>query len=158
MKRLLYILFPLLFAAVPHPVTAQNLYTNAPELVYPVLEEFVAENFYNGVSTFELLNRIDSIVVRQIPYPYTALHTRKGENHNIEIHPLLVKYPRRFERSLKHELGHVMGLPHIPTNEGTFWEFMSSEHWEEVADEYQDPQKWRKANQRYYKSLRYIPR
>lgn len=154
MKRLLCILFPLLLGGVPQAGWSQNLYTNEPDLVYPILEEFIAENFKNEVHSFEKINQVDSIVVENLPYPLYGKHIRLGRTHTIKVHRWLKNDLLRFERTLKHELGHVFGLEHIPVNEITCVEIMSSQHWEEVQHYYADPEVWKRINQNYYNSLK----
>ncbi len=151
MKKFLFLLLIFCFGTS----SSQNLYTNEPDLVYPILEEFIAENFKNQTRTFARINQIDSIVVVWLPYPLYGRHERIGNSHTIKIHRWLILQPRRFERTLKHELGHVFNLPHIPAtyeNEN-FLELMSDVHFEEVEHYYIDPKVWKKVNQHYYQSL-----
>jgi predicted Zn-dependent protease len=136
------------------PASGQNLYTNEPEVVYPILEQFIAENFQNQVRSFEFINRIDSINVVYLQYPLYGKHIRHGANHTITVHKWLLNSPKRFERTLKHELGHVFGLDHIPVNKMNCVEIMSSQHWEEVGHYYADPEIWKRINHNYYKSLK----
>lgn len=99
---------------------AQNMYTNAPEIVFPVLEEFVAENFQRKTASFEFINMIDSIVVRDIPLivdpPFVrkvfGRYNRSGNRIWIEIDSSLLNNPLKFAHTLQHELGHVFQLEH----------------------------------------------
>lgn len=161
MKRLLFILFIISFG----PAQSQNLYTNEPDLVYPILEEFIAENFKNESPTFYLINTIDSIVVKDIPlivedykikrvYGY---HYRTGIYSRIELDSSLLQYPAHFKKTLKHELGHVFGLKHIlteglPLDDPMYNEIMSETH----LMYYVDPKELERANYNYYKSLQKI--
>ena len=164
MKKILCILFPLLLGGVPQAGWSQNLYTNEPDLVYPILEEFIAENFKNEVHSFEKINQIDSIVITDLGYDVSGDFIRKvygsrsrnGNAHSIKIDSLLLKDHKRFERTLKHELGHVFNLPHLPPK--FFLEFMSEEHWLRVKTHYADPEVWKRINDNYYKSLKNTPK
>ena len=137
------------------PSNGQNLYTNEPDIVYPILEEFIAENFKNKINTFAKLNEIDSIQVVWLDYPLYGLHIKKGNHHTIKIHKWLLQDPRRFERTLKHELGHVFNLKHITSKKDSkdFLELMSDVHYEEVSHYYKDNVIWQQVNSNYYKSL-----
>ena len=155
MKKITYILLFL-----PLALSAQNLYTNAPERIYPVLEEFISENFHRQTPTFGKINSIDSIVVEDLGYhvedPFIkkiyGLRILRGNIHTIKVDSSLLQNKRRFERTLKHELGHVFGLPHI--NDRThFLEFMSATHLDLVNKYYADPEIWQRINDNYYKSL-----
>jgi predicted Zn-dependent protease len=151
MKKFLFLLLIFCFG----PSSSQNLYTNEPDLVYPILEEFIAENFKNQTRSFEKINQIDTIMVVWMNYPLYGSHQRIGKSHTIKIHRWLILQPKRFERTLKHELGHVFGLRHIKSSyeDEAFLEFMSDVHYEEVEFYYRDPETWNKINHNYYQSL-----
>lgn len=151
MKKFFFLLLLFCFGTS----TSQNLYTNEPDLVYPILEEFIAENFKNQTSTFHRINQIDSITVEWLDYPLYGMHKKSGNIHTIKIHRWLILQPKRFERTLKHELGHVFNQPHIKASyeNDAFLEFMSDVHYEEVAHYYCDPLIWKKINHNYYQSL-----
>ena len=148
-----------LFCTVSTAVS-QNLYTNEPDLVYPILEEFIAENFKNEVHSFERINQIDSIVVADLGYDVSedfirkiyGLRLRTNNVHTIKVDSVLLQDKKRFERTLKHELGHVFDLPHLP--EEFFLELMSREHWLKVKPHYADPEVWKRINSNYYQSIR----
>lgn len=146
----------LIFLLLTLNLSGQNLYTNEPGLVYPILEEFISENFRNQTPTLERINQIDSILVVNLPYPLYGTHTRTGSVHTIKIHKWLMTEPKRFERTLKHELGHVFNLPHIVplVKDKSFLEFMSAVHYEEVKYYYNDIEVWKQINFNYYQSLK----
>jgi hypothetical protein len=169
MKLFFYIL---LFLSVN--VSAQNLYTNAPGKVYPVLEEFITENFKLERSTLADLMNIDSINVVSLPLhvkdlkilqPYGLCHERPGGTYVIEIDASLIGFPYEFNKVLKHELGHVFSLPHIEThhlakNHPLRFEIMSSFHSHYLLEfRYEeDPELWKRVNQNYYKNLKASPK
>jgi len=144
------------------PVAGQNMYTNAPDKVYPILEEFIAENFKNDTPSFYRINEIDSIVVRNIqpvidgPWIMRVLgyHIRRGKVHTIEIDSSLLDHPQVFELTLKHELGHAYNLKHIcvdelPKSDPAFNEIMSPTR----LMYYVDPKELQRVNTNFYKSL-----
>ena len=155
MKCLAYIVLIFCFGTS----SGQNMYTNEPDLVYPILEEFITENFKNGTPTFDRINHIDSIVVADLGYIIDGPIIRKiygqrfrtGNRHTVKVDSVLLKEPKRFERTLKHELGHVFDLPHLAQEH--WLEFMSGEHWLRVKSYYNDPETWNKINHNYYQSL-----
>jgi hypothetical protein len=168
MKRFLYIL---LFLSVN--VSAQNLYTNAPEKVYPVLEEFIAANFKLEKPTLIDLMTIDSINVVSLPkivqdslilQPYGRCH-KKRSRYVIELDSSLLDFPYEFNKVLKHELGHVFKQTHIEThhlakNHPLRFEIMSSFHSHYLLEfRYEeDPELWKRVNQNYYKNLKASPK
>lgn len=81
-----------------------------------------------------------------------GLRRKVGGVHTIKIDNSLLQNKKRFERTLKHELGHVFDLPHLDKEH--FLEFMSEEHWQEVKLHYNDPEIWKRINDNYYKSLK----
>ncbi len=155
MKKFLFLLLIFCFG----PSSSQNLYTNEPDLVYPILEEFIAENFKNQTPTFYRINQIDSIIVEDLGYiiegPFIkkvyGQRFRTGIRHTIKVDIVLLEDAKRFERTLKHELGHVFQIPHLAQEH--WLEFMSSEHWLKVKTHYDDPATWQRINHNYYKSL-----
>lgn len=147
MKNLLLLLFILGSGTLQ----SQNLYTNAPKEVYPILEKFIHDTYDMDVRSFEKINKIDSITVEWLDYPLYGVHTKIGNSHTIKIHKWLLKDMLRFERTLKHELGHVFGLPHIDIPH--CYEIMASVHYEEVSHYYAFPENWKTVNDNYYKSL-----
>lgn len=165
MRTLLKIIIfvPLFFQ---QPINGQNLHTNAPELVFPVLEEFISENHLRGTATFEKINFIDSIVVRDIPLiiedhiikkVYGRRH-RRGKYTWIEIDSSLIQFPQKFEKTLTHELGHVFGLPHIdpgglPYSNPIYSEIMCVPS----LPYYIEPKVFKKAKYNFYKSLQNTP-
>jgi hypothetical protein len=165
MKRIL----PLIFFLASMVSSGQNMHVNYPELVYPVLEEFVSENFERSTPTFEKLVRLDSIVVKDLGYerngPFEkknyGFHHRQGDKEWIEIDISLVNYPEKFEETLKHELGHVFGLQHIdvdhlPQSDKLHLEIMSSPKYllpyNHVSNT--DPELWRRVNDNFYNHLK----
>ncbi|SDS11883.1 hypothetical protein SAMN04487764_1498 [Gillisia sp. Hel1_33_143] len=144
------------------PVAGQNMYTNAPDKVYPILEEFISENFKNDTRSFYRINEIDSIVVKDIPpvlegpwimrvYGY---HQRIGNRHTIELDSTLLDHPQIFKLTLLHELGHAFDLKHIcvedlPKSDPAFNEIMSSTR----LMYYVDPKELQRVNTNFYKSL-----
>lgn len=155
MKKFLFLFLIFCFGSS----SSQNMYTNEPDLVYPILEEFIAENFKNHNPSFYRINQIDSIIVEDLGYIIDGPSIRKvygrrfriGNRHTVKVDSVLLKDPKRFERTLKHELGHVFDLPHLPKEQ--WLEFMSSEHWLRVKSHYNDPETWNKINHNYYQSL-----
>lgn len=118
---------------------SERFYTNAPDLVYPVLEEFISDNHLRGTSTLEKLQNLDSVVVRNMGYevsgPFiskrTGKWTRLGNNNTITIDSTLLDSPNKFNSTFKHELGHFFGLKHIevdglPLNDPRCFEIMSN--------------------------------
>ena len=165
MKNLLLLLLFLSFGTLQ----SQNLYTNAQDLVYPVLEEFVSKNYSNGTPTMEQLNKLDSIVVKDLGYTYVneyiraknlGFHHREGDVHWIEIDSILLSDPEKFKDSLLHELGHMFKLHHInvkdlPLDNPLNYEIMA------VPEKFGrylhvsklKPDIWKTVNDNYYKSL-----
>jgi len=144
------------------PVAGQNMYTNAPDKVYPILEEFIAENFKNDTPSFYRINEIDSIVVRNIPLivegPYIkrvyGYRIRRGFVHTIQLDSSLINNPIHFRKTLLHELGHVYNLAHIntenlPLDNPLYNEIMSENH----LFYYVDPKELQRVNTNFYKSL-----
>lgn len=104
-------------------VSAQKFYTNKPEVIYPAMERYIAENYQNQTEVLQKLQKIDSIIVQPIEPRDDGDGTiffRFGYTHIwqkttwIEIHPFILKYPQLFESVFIHELGHVIGMKHIP--------------------------------------------
>lgn len=152
MKKIIYLLLFL-----PLALSGQNLYTNNPEKVFPVLEEFISENHLRGTATFEKINHIDSIIVKSIPFimegPYIkkvyGMHHSNGESHWIEIDSSLLTDPVKFENTLNHELGHVFDLPHL--NPKTHpKEIMAAEKF----PYYLSPEEVRQARNNFFNSLK----
>lgn len=149
-------LTPLLFL-FPSLLSGQMI-VDHPDKVYPILEEFVSKNYERGTHTLEILNSIDSIIVKDLGWDRTdpdfpiknyGFHYRKTNGRNmIEIDVSLLEFPWRFERTLKHELGHVFRLPHLQDKKDEM-EFMSEHHY----IYYIEPSKWKELNIRYYESL-----
>ncbi|MUP44887.1 hypothetical protein E0K83_03895 [Gramella sp. BOM4] len=157
----------LLLSAVEAP--AQGIYTSRPDLVYPILEEFVAENYKNDTRSLEKLSTLDSVMFRNLPLRVVdtlvlhdyGLHYSRGGRHWIELDSILLEFPFEFNKVLKHELGHVFGLDHIPThdlpkNDPKRMEIMSSYHAHYMLEwKYEeDPELWKRVNDNYYKSLK----
>jgi len=124
MKKFLFL--AALFAFWTSP--GQNIHTNAPDLVFPILEEFIAENFKLDTRTLYKINYLDSIVVRDLPLiivepgiitkVYGYRHQR-GLYSWIEIDSSLLGNKQKFEKTLNHELGHLFDLQHITPIPGT---------------------------------------
>lgn len=119
--------------------TSSKFYTNAPDLVYPALEEFISENHLRGTSTLESLQRLDSVTVKDLGYevsgPYiyklTGKWLKNGKNNTILIDSSLLESEASFKKTLHHELGHFFGLKHInvddlPLNDPKCFEVMSN--------------------------------
>lgn len=153
----------LLLFLLSAPICSQNLYTNEPDLVYPVLEEFIAENFKRDTRTMHRINNIDSIVVRDLPLivedhlikKVYGLHHQRGSSHWIELDSSLLDNHQKFQKTLKHELGHVFGLPHIIPAKGTPY---SDPIYNEIMclpslPYYIEPEAFRIAKENFYKSL-----
>jgi hypothetical protein len=150
MRPLLLVLF--LFISMS---SKAQLETNRPDLVYPILESFISEAHNQGIPTLNTLKFLDRITVENLDYPFYGLHIRRGLYSEIKIHAWLEFYPRRFERTLKHELGHLFGLHHV-IGDLYFCEIMSEEHWEEVGPYYSIDSNWLKVNENYYKSIKQL--
>lgn len=148
--------------------SAQKMETNAPDLVYPILEEFISENFKNDQRSLEKLFHLDSIMIRNLPLvvdgPFIrklfGTHYRSGSSNWIEIDSSLIDYPKEFNRTLRHELGHMYGLKHIKTqnlktDDPLRLEIMSDEHHHiYLSYKYADPEIWEQINKNYYNSLK----
>lgn len=164
MKKILIIF--LLYTGVH--ANAQKLETNRPDLVFPILEEFIADSYYHNTPVLEKLQFLDSIVIRELPLIVVdgkiqqarGYHHRNGKRSWIEIDAGLINSPFEFNRALKHELGHFFSLKDIPTHQLTMedplrLEIMSSYH----AHYYlewkfeEDPKLWKRINEHFYKSL-----
>jgi len=137
MKYLAYILILLCFGA--SETHSQKFYTNAPDLVYPALEEFISENHLQGTSVLEKLQELDSVVVRNLGYhidgpsitKLTGKWSRSGIKNTIIVDSVLLDNPEKFKFTLQHELGHFFGLKHIevdglPLNDPRCFEIMSN--------------------------------
>ena len=172
MKHLTYIFFILLVMLSAVEASAQNFKTNRPDLVYPVLEEFIAGNHDHGTATLKKLRELDSIVVRSLPLivrdgriekQFGACH-RSGDNQWIEIEASLVKFPFEFNKVLKHELAHLFDADHIPTHGLSIdhphrLEIMSSFHAHHYLEwKYEDPELWKRVNENLYKTLQTLPK
>jgi hypothetical protein len=48
--------------------TSKRFYTNSPELVFSVLEEFISENHLRGTPVLEDLQKLDSVIVKDLGY------------------------------------------------------------------------------------------
>jgi len=160
MIKFLFLLLILNFGALQ----SQNLYTNAPDLVYPALEEFISENHFRGTSVLEKLQQLDSVLVRDLGYKvdeyaitkYLGFNHYRGNNQWIEIDSSLIEDPAKFKTTFQHELGHFFGLKHIdvdglPLNDPRCFEIMSnrkSPYYDQVLQEV--------ANDNYYKEMHKI--
>lgn len=167
------VVFPaglLLFCSLP--AGAQKLYTNAPELVYPVLEEYVAENYLRKKGSFEMIHRLDSIVVKDIPYvviPATKDHPalvkkvfgqhvvdhRRGIEW-IEIDSSLLNNLRKFHATLLHELKHAAGHKEHVDASGYSFDHPIYEDLMAVPSYpyYIKDDKWERMKKKYYDSLK----
>lgn len=168
MKFLSSILVSLFVMLSGVEASGQNFKTNRPDLVYPVLEEFISGNHDRGTGTLKILQDLDSIVVRSLPLivsdgridkQFGACH-RSGDNQWIEIEASLVKFPFEFNKVLKHELSHLFDADHIDTHKLTIdhplrLEIMSSFHAHYYLERKyeEDPELWKRMNENLYKTL-----
>ncbi|WZL88333.1 hypothetical protein VS868_12070 [Salinimicrobium sp. 3283s] len=169
MKKLLFILFFLAASGA----SAQKLYTNAPDVVYPILEEYVAENYLRKQGSFEMIHRLDSIVVKDIPlikvdanedrpagiYKVYGYHKISGGKEWIEIDSSLLYNPRKFHATLLHELKHAAGQKeHIDATGYSFDHPIYEDLMAIPAYPYYIPdEKWQRMKKKYYDSLSKSP-
>ena len=142
----------------------EKFYTNEPDLVYSILEEFIAENHLRGTSVLEKLQKLDSVVVSDLGYTITPPFISKvygklsriGINNTIAIDVVLLKDEAKFKKTFYHELGHFFGLEHIevdklPLDDPKCFEVMSnrkSPYYNQVLQE--------AAIENYYKDIHKI--
>ena len=130
-KALLIILFPLFLQAQK---------TNEPTIVYPLLEQFIAEAYNRDIPVYHKIQDIDSISSVLLNYPITGIHIRQGRKHWIMIHKN--REGRQLEKTFYHEVGHVFGLKHSDNPNtimfsGSYSEWLENEkNWQKAKDEY----------------------
>ncbi|MGI0106759.1 hypothetical protein [Salinimicrobium sp. WS361] len=157
-----------MFASLP--AAGQKLYTNAPDVVYPILEEYVAENYLRQEGSFEMIHRLDSIIVTDIPLiliPATndrpamikkvyGQHVIKGDKEWIEIDSSLLDNLRKFHATLLHELKHAAGQKEHVNASGYSYDHPIYEDLMAIpAYPYYIPDdKWARMKKKYYDSLK----
>lgn len=153
--------------------TAQKLYTNAPNVVYPILEEYVAENYLRKRGSFEMIHRLDSIMVRDIPLIYIeatedrpasiqkvfGVHKIENGKEWIEIDSSLLNNLRKFHSTLLHELKHAAGhREHIDASGFSFDHPIYEDIMAIPAYPYYiRDDKWTRMKTKYYNSLISLP-
>lgn len=110
MKRLVYILFFLTGL-----MSAQNPYTNRPDLIRPLLDQFRVEALARGIEVKERLASIDSIIIMEQPLnengkPRPGVAWTRGSRHWIHLKRKNMENPGEASRLFFHELGHSLGL------------------------------------------------
>lgn len=143
MKRITYLLFLL-------PLLSLGQSTNAPGLVFPLVEEFIAEAHERDIPVYYEIRKIDSIALAQLQYPITGLHTRVGDTHTIQMHEAYSHSGRRIEKTFYHEVGHVFGLPHSDNSRSIMYSGTYSKWFEK-------PENWKTAKDKFFYSLKSTP-
>lgn len=102
MKRLL-ILGILLIVSSAHSQRTDNL--DVFEMLLKAKYEYIAE----GIGDEEF-NKLDSVYVRDMPYPNVGYWNMLRGRHFIYLHPYALRNKLALEYTLLHELGHMHGI------------------------------------------------
>ena len=86
--------------------------SNAPDVVFPMVEKFIAEAHAHGIPTYHKIREIDSIAIEKLPYPFSGLHIKDGTYESITINKDSRVTRRSIEKTFYHEVGEVFGLEH----------------------------------------------
>ena len=137
MIRLTYILFFLASASA-----AQE--SNAPEIVYPLVEQFISEAQEHGIPT-EKVEQVDSININYLPFPFSGLYIKYHNYDSITINP---GKKRAMEKTFYHEMGELYGLEHeggrrkiMNTIPNDPW-FENEFNWEQAKQEFFNQLLW----------------
>jgi len=134
MKKIALIL--LLFTGF---VSAQNPYTNRPDLIRPLLDQFRVEALKRGIEVKERIASIDSILVTNQPVNKGGVPSLAGHKANgitwtrgndlwIELKLSIMENNDGSKiRLFYHEIGHAMGLDHCCQCEYNFMRCQASE-------------------------------
>lgn len=138
------LLFLLLFT--PKIIEAQNqtYFINDEEITKPLLEKIKKEYECNEID--HIFDRLDTLASIQLEYPYTGTWIRRGKNHSIYLIKWLKDNPLKLEHTLKHELGHMHGLPHDTVDSKSI---MYNFHSPPLNEE-----ELREMNKKYYEQLK----
>lgn len=143
MKLLLYILLFLAFSA-----NAQQ--SNSPEVVFPMVEKFIAEAHQHQVPVYHKIREIDSIAIEKLPHPFSGLHIVSGTYESITIHKDPRRTRRSIEKSFYHEVGEAFGLKHT-------WERRKIMNTIPNDPWFENETNWQKAKDEFFNALKSIP-
>jgi hypothetical protein len=116
-------------------------------LISPLLERIKTEYKYNGVTNTKF-HLLDSILIKDLPYPEVGWWIREEDSHKILLHTWLTKRESiSLEYTFKHELGHLHGLKHTKDSKDIMFSFHSAPSTKE---------EWEKMNNKYYTDLKKI--
>ena len=123
--------------------------TNEPNIVYPLLEQFISEAYNRDIPVYHKIREIDSIASKQLKYPLTAIRDHIGGRvHWIYFHNAYINSGRRLEKSFYHEMGHVFKLPYDPES-NTIMNSESYSLW------FEDNDNWQRAKDEFFKQLKF---
>lgn len=144
MKPLIYILLFLL------SITASAQQSNAPEVVFPMVEKFISEAHQHQIPVYHKIRDIDSIALDKLPYPLSGLHLKGATYESITIHQDENRSLRRIEKTFYHEVGHILGLSHSDAPR-TIMNSDSYDPW------FENEINWQLAKEQFFNALKSIP-
>ena len=138
---------PLTYILLLIPFLNYGQASNAPEIVFPIVEQFIAEAHAADVRVYHKIREIDSIQTVLLNYPITGMHVQEGNNHFIFLHKN--RAGRALEKTFHHEVGHVFELEHSDNPHDIMFSGTYSEWFE-------DNDNWQRAKDEFFKQLKFL--